>query len=254
MSEQNLPVKIGENGTDKRVTSKELFTANVPLQNFITGVLSRPVPETDTRKNKMAGNSDYIPISFVETKLDEAFFGLWETSNFQTKVVANEIVGSIELRVFHPVAKVWLTRTGAGSVTIQQNTWQVDEYGNYILDEKKNKIKAPKPKPSDVDAKILNTLVRDYPHLKAECIKNAAKSFGKWFGRDLNRNDIDHYEGVLGPVSNSAKMPGMSDIHFKAFLSRIEKEGTHLIADAKEVFTFNSDQIFELNEIERNGN
>jgi hypothetical protein len=34
-------------------------------------------------------------------------------------------------------------------------------------------------------------LVKDFPHLKAECLKNAAKSLGPLFGRNLNRNQED---------------------------------------------------------------
>jgi hypothetical protein len=91
----------------QRATPKDIYLDNVQLDTFSRNVLSRPVPENDTRVNKLAGNSLYIPISFVETKLDEVFFGLWETSNFKSQVVANEIIGSIELKVFHPIGKVW---------------------------------------------------------------------------------------------------------------------------------------------------
>jgi hypothetical protein len=146
-----------------------------------------------------------------------------------------------------------LEKYGAGSVVIQQDAWLRDDEGRFVLNERNEKQKH-KPKLSDVDAKITNTLVKDYPHLKAECIKNAAKSFGKWFGRDLNRNDVDHYEGVLGSVQNAAKLPGLSDAAFKTLLARIPKEGLKLITDARDVFSFTPDQEFELNEIERNGN
>ena len=136
--------------TNGQLSVKELHIGNQPLDNFIKQVLNRPVPESDTRVNKMANNANYIPISFVETKLDEVFFGLWSVENFQSRVIANEVVGSIELKVFHPVAKVWLTRTGVGAVVIQQNTWLLDDFGTPVLDAQKRKVKAPKPKPSDL--------------------------------------------------------------------------------------------------------
>ena len=108
----------------------------------------------------------YLPIAHVEAQLDEIFFGLWQTSNFRWQVVANEIIGSIDLEVYNPVAGCWLKRTGAASVPVQQRSGSA---------------------PSDVDAKYKNALVKDFPHLKADCIKNAAKSLGRRFGRDLNR-------------------------------------------------------------------
>jgi len=115
--------------------------------------------------NKMANNSLFLPIAFIERTLDELYQGLWQTTNFRWHVVANEIIGSIDLQVYHPAAKVWLTRTGAASAMIQIG----------------------RDKPLHVDNKIKNTLVKDFPHLKAECLKNAAKSLGTVFGRNLNR-------------------------------------------------------------------
>lgn len=236
----------------KGVTMMGLHVNNTPLDNFAKQVLNRPVPQNDIRVNKMANNANYIPISFVETKLDEVFFGLWSIENFQTKVVANEIMGSLDLKVFHPIAQVWLTRVGVASVVIQQNTWLLDEFGNAILENGK-KVKAPKPKASDVDAKILNTLVKDAPHLKAECVKNAAKSLGVMFGRDLNRKDADFYESDIKAVSNAARMPTPSTAVFKGLLEKIEREGVHVIANSRMAFSFTPEQEFELNEMERNG-
>lgn len=129
-------------------------------------------PESDVIQiNKMANNSKYIPISFVEGFLDDIFRGLWSTESFQSQVVANEIIGQIDLKFFHPVARTWITRTGVASVMIQQSK------GASI---------------TDISSKIKNTLVKDYPHLKNECIKNASRSIGKLFGRDLNREFINN--------------------------------------------------------------
>lgn len=141
------------------------------LQTFIKEINIEP--ETKGVKiNAMANNSKYLPISFIEMTLDELFFGLWNTKNFNYQVVANEIVGSIDLEYFHPVGKTWITRTGVGAVMIQQNK------GSEL---------------TDYNSKIKNTLVKDFPHLKAECLKNAAKGISKLFGRDLNRKEEDEY-------------------------------------------------------------
>lgn len=128
--------------------------------------------KSEVQTNTFANNTKYLPISFLEMKLDELFYGLWETRNFTTKVVANEIVGEIELRIFHPDFKIWLSRIGAGAVQVQFSK------GTSFM---------------DMANKIQNTLTKDYPHLKAECIRNACLSLGKAFGRDLNRKLIDQY-------------------------------------------------------------
>lgn len=130
----------------------------------------------EIKENPFANKAKYLPISFVEMELDEMFFGLWQTENFKSQVVVNEIIGQIDLVVYHPVIKEWIRRTGNGSTPIQM------EKGSGI---------------TEVQKKIHNTLVKDYPHLKTECIKNAAKSFGKRFGRDLNRNFEDNYQPLM---------------------------------------------------------
>lgn len=142
--------------------------------------LLNKVPDAGAIKvNTLANNSQYIPIGVIENQLDETYNGLWQTKNFTFQVIANEIVGSIELHVFHPVAREWVVRIGSGAAMIQ----------------------TAKDKPATVDNKIKNTLVKDFPHLKSECIKNAARSLGVVFGRNLNRN-LENYEFV--PIQDQA--------------------------------------------------
>ena len=150
-------------------------TRKMQLEKF-QGFLNREPNKDEIRVNNHAGNTLYLPISFVEMALDEMFFGLWETKNFEWKVVGNEIAGSITLRVFHPVEKVWIERTGASATMIRQ------QKGAGI---------------TEVEKKIHNALEMDFPHLKSDCIANAARSFGKLFGRDLNRKFQDIYKPLV---------------------------------------------------------
>ena len=149
------------------------------LQQFQNQLNKKPNP-TEIRENPFANNTKYLPISFVEMTLDEMFFGLWQTVNFRTKVVGNEIVGEIDLMVFHPVIEQWLTRTGAAATMIRQ------QKGAGI---------------TEIDKKIHNALEMDYPHLKADCIVNAARSFGKLFGRELNRKFEDIYKPLIQQIA-----------------------------------------------------
>lgn len=152
------------------------------LEGFTDRLHDQPLKD-NVYINKLAKGAKYIPVGIIEMKLDEMFFGLWSTENYRWQVIANEVVGSIDLKIFHPVAKAWITRTGAASVMIQQ------QKGAEI---------------TDISKKHKNTLIKDFPHLKSECLKNAAKSFGRVFGRDLNRDFIAEYAAFSEKVETLA--------------------------------------------------
>jgi hypothetical protein len=131
---------------------------------------------------------------------------------------------------------------------IQQDAFKKDENGEYIMrDNKKIKIN---PKPSDVDAKIKNTLVKDFPHLKAECIKNAAKSLGKYFGRDLNRGDMGgQFDDMVGGIAKSISKKPLEGVHFENALQLIKdgkKDGDGIIA----MFALTPDQIKQIKDVQ----
>lgn len=152
----------------------------VNLETF-TGALNRPPSKENTKVNKFANNTKYLPISHIQTLLDQMFFGLWQTKNFSYKVVGNELVGSIELWVYHPVVKEWIVRTGVAATQIRLN----------------------KGARLDVSQKIVNALEMDAPHLYADCVKSAAKTLGSAFGRDLNRQFEDNYKPLVSNQINS---------------------------------------------------
>lgn len=147
------------------------------LQNF-QKILHKEPPAENIKTNMYAGNSRYLPISFIEMELDKLFFGMWSTENIQYSTVANEIICTLELHVLHPTTNKWLTRCGMGAAMIQ-------------FQSKSNKM--------DISNKIANTLTKDAPHAKAQAFRNAAQSLGKSFGRDLNRE----YEGAYVPLIKS---------------------------------------------------
>lgn len=115
----------------------------------------------------MQGN-EYVPIQVQEAKLDDIYNGLWQVRNMSIQLIANEVVTSLELGVFHPIAKEWIWRSGIGSVPVQQAK------GSKIRDM--------------VDTKIPNALQKNAPASKAFAFKNACQSLGVTFGRELNRS------------------------------------------------------------------
>lgn len=156
------------------VQNSKSITIKVDVEKFNTKLNDDP-KENETGYNKFT-KTKYVPISYIQMTMDELFFGAWSTENFTTQVIANEIVGSIGLKYYHPELKTWITRVGAASVMIRQNR------GANI---------------TDIGQKIKNTLVMDYPHLLSACIANAARSIGKIFGRDLNRDYQDSFNPVV---------------------------------------------------------
>ena len=124
-----------------------------------------------------------LVISHVETTLDEMFFGHWRTENFKWERMANEVVGSLDLVVIHPITGYELRRTGAASIIIM-----VDKAPDNIMGSDRNRWAL------NADNKKPNALDLAFPKLKTECLKNAALSLGKLFGRDLNRQNKDTYK------------------------------------------------------------
>lgn len=153
----------------------------ISLQNFLTRLNVAPAPESiDKTPDGKAGT---ILISHIEMLLDEYFFGLWETENFKWNVIANEIVGSIDLVFTHPVTQTKFRRTGAAAIQI-------------MVDKRPDNVSASEWA-NDPRNKKPNALDMGFPKLKTECVKNAANSLGKLFGRDLNRKKQDEYRPLV---------------------------------------------------------
>lgn len=153
-------------------------------QNFLVRLNQQPDPKS--LEKTPDGRAFTLPISHVEMTLDELYFGLWSTENFKASVIANEVVGSLDLVVTHPVTGTQLRRCGAAAIQIT-----VDRVPEGVTGSERNKW-ALNP-----DNKKPNALDMSYPKLKAECLKNAAASLGKIFGRDINRKIVDVYKPVL---------------------------------------------------------
>ena len=149
------------------------FASSLNHSDPISGV--EPTPDNKAKT---------LTISHVEMTLDEYFFGLWSTENFKWSVIQNEVVGSLDLIVVHPMNGMFIRRTGAASIIIQ-----VDK----VPDEIKNNSKARNIHALSPENKKPNALDMGFPKLKAECLKNAAQSLGKIFGRDLNRKQKDTF-------------------------------------------------------------
>lgn len=170
------------------------------LQRFIQRLNADPdvmgVELTPDRK------ASTVVISHIETTLDELFFGQWKTEGFKWSAVANEIQGSLELVCIHPVTGFEIRRTGAASIVIT-----VDRAPENLAGQERNQwaLNPSNKKPNALDLA--------FPKLKSECLKNAAQSLGKVFGRDLNRKNKDVYKPF--------KLPSVGELS-ESMIARLE--------------------------------
>ena len=133
------------------------------------------------------GKAEELPIGVVENTLDEVYNGLWKTTGFRYQVIVNELTAQITLHVFHPIAKVWLSREGAAAKAVQMVSLTQDEKEQMTKQQRNLYAQS-------LENKVSNCIEKQLPSVKALAIKNAAKSLGVTFGRNLNRKDLDDYE------------------------------------------------------------
>jgi len=167
------------------------------LQNFAQKLNAEPNPtEFDKTPD---GKASYLPISFIEMTLDEIFLGQWSTENFKWSAITNEVQGSLELVLIHPITGREIRRTGAGSIIITVDS--ISEEAKNKMSKQDRNLYALNP-----ENKKPNALDLGFPKLKAECVKNAASSLGKVFGRDINRRQKDVFKPNLKPIPDAALM------------------------------------------------
>lgn len=163
---------VAEKKELQQITAEDQYT--LAMEKFLVFMSRQP------SKIKKRQNIEYLTISEMENLLDTIFLGQWQTEITQTIIVGNEIVMNVKVGILHPITKQWLWRAGTGAAMIRQN--------------KGAKI-------SDIDSKIMNAVEMDAPHAKADAIKNAVKSFGDIFGRNLMRKkeDVSNYIPIHTP-------------------------------------------------------
>lgn len=119
--------------------------------------------------NKFAQNSLYVPIQVVEELLDHLFPLSWSWEHKSSTLMINEIVSDGELVIDCGPVKRRLWGSGASQMQYKSGTDGV----------------------TNLDAKIKDTLGKDYPNAKSEALKNACKLLGNVFGRQINRKNQD---------------------------------------------------------------
>lgn len=164
------------------IISEDVQQNRLRCESFLKTINRKP-RESFIKKNIYANNSKYQGISHIETQLDKMFMGLWETRHIGGAQIVggHSVIYDIEIRFFHPVLQQWINRCGSGACELEKGTnGQV------------------KPK----------ALEKGVPSAKTMAFKNAAKSIGKMFGRDLNRVIEDDYEAIYSPELTKGLLNG----------------------------------------------
>lgn len=190
-------------------------------------------PDTAELDRTPDGKAWSMPISFVEMTLDELYLGLWGTENFKWSAITNEVQGSLELVLTHPITGKELRRTGAASIVIMVDSLSKEERESMTSQQRNLHALSPENKKP-------NALDLAFPKLKAECVKNAAQSLGKIFGRDINRKKVDAFKPAY---------KALSDDGFNTLIDRVKSGRIGDIDVAKSTFLLNDIQIKTLDEL-----
>ena len=157
---------------DEKLTSKELATIDKAVQKQkLTELTYKHVlsinPPKSIVKHHDFGKFDYLPITAVERLLDGLFDG-WTAEVLREGAVVNGFYVVVRLSAKIPQSDKVIVADGIGFAEFQTSKGAA---------------------PTDFTKLIQGAGVLAIPRAKAEAIKNAAKSFGNIFGRNLTRKD-----------------------------------------------------------------
>lgn len=203
------------------------------LQDFQSKLNKEPDPREFDKTSD--GRADYLPISFVEMTLDELFLGLWSTENFKWSAITNEVQGSLELVVMHPITRTQIRRVGAGSIVIMVDSLSQEEKDRMSKQDRNLFALNPQNKKP-------NALDMAFPKLKAECLKNAAQSLGKIFGRDINRKNKDVFKPPLKPISDKALLAAIERVENGQLETIPLAEANFLLTDEQKAMLYGAKQ------------
>lgn len=154
------------------ITSAELAVIDKTIQKqkltelTYKNILSLDPPSKIVKRHDY-GKFDYLPITAVERLLDGLFDG-WTHEILREGAIVNGFYVVVRLKAKIPQSDKYLKADGIGFAEFQTTKGAA---------------------PTDFTKLMQSAGVMAVPRAKAEAIKNAAKSFGNLFGRNLARND-----------------------------------------------------------------
>lgn len=168
--------------------------------------LVNQLPEQKSIKKTPDGKAEDMPISFIETKLDEIYMRQWGTENMSFSMVGNEICCDLTLWVIDPITKLKITRGGTAALPVMMDAVPPRLKFTPGPAEAEEKQRERNMWSLDMQNKKPHALKLQRAAVKQIAIKNAAKSLGKIFGRDLNRTHEDSPEEFYDELINNKEM------------------------------------------------
>lgn len=139
---------------------------------------------------------DEIPISFIESTLDEIYLRLWGYESCVFSVVANEICCDVMIWVIDPqFPGIKITRAGTASLAIMMDACPPELTGK---DRNMWAMSMENKKPF--------ALKLQRPAVKQLALKNAVKSLGIVFGRNLNRKHADNPDAYFTDIEHTGEL------------------------------------------------
>jgi hypothetical protein len=145
-----------------------------------------------------------LPISFIESRLDEIYLRQWGTRNVHIQTIANEVLVHLELWVIDPQTNREITRAGFAAIQIMVDA--VPERLKWRDGESEQEKRDRNAWSLDMQNKKPNALYLAFPKAKSLALKNAAQSLGITFGRNLNRKHEDTPGDFYGDLINDTAM------------------------------------------------
>lgn len=181
-------------------TNIETLSADAEVKNLrakidnLNRFLNQDPDPGQIRTNKYANNTHYLPIGYLENKLDE-IFQVWEDDIKEVKILGNSIAVTITVSVLNPVTGTFIKRAGVGAMPIELQADKRDRAGNLIEEGAVNALDFEK-----IQSKAIQ---KNLPAAKAYAFKNAVQSLGRAFGRSLNRTDETYFEPMYAKRSST---------------------------------------------------
>lgn len=159
----NKEIKALEKVIDKSLKDTS-FSLNIEKAYKV--ILEQNPPSQIVKYHKF-GKFDYLPITAVERLLDGLFAG-WTVEILREAQVVNGFYVVVRVTAHIPQSDKVLVADGIGFAELQT---------------------ASGASPTDFTKLMQSAGVLAIPKAKAEAVKNAVKTFGNLFGRNLARND-----------------------------------------------------------------
>jgi hypothetical protein len=190
LCESDLEVIMRGNGQQSiTYDKKEITWHHIALVNniitkadMLNWLLSRQPKADWVKKHPYANNALYIPIAKIE-QLIKQIFKFYKIEVLRENCWLNGFVVTVRLHYLSPADGSWHFHDGIGACELQTR--------------------------KDAQASDLNSIVsgawqKGVGVAKSEAVKNAAKSFGDYFGANLNRKEVDNFMVNPNQFGNNA--------------------------------------------------